>query len=257
MSTGRKHKEYLARRVALGGSTTVAAEPFGDLIRATHERMSYCAMGRHLGLAHSYLRAIAVGKIKRISPENAQTIAALRRINQPVDTSHVNATGTIRRLRALHALGYTWRSLAEECNYSLTGLKSTAYGKWPVVEARNAESVRVAYERLSMRLPVGDTPHARSSISSARNSSKARGWMPPLAWDDIDRDETRDDRPLTGLDPQLDPIVVERILDGDMSLAASATKGERVEVVARWQGSLAELERLTGWRPDRYRKAAA
>ena len=256
MSTGRKHKQYLARAHAMGGSTTVPADPYAALIRDTHERMSYCAMGRHLGLAHSYLRGIAVGKIKRISPENAQTITALAKGHVPTDTSHVSSTGTMRRLQALHALGYTWRSLAHETGYSLTGLKTVVYGKWDVVEARNAESVRVAYERLSMRLPTSEDPHARSAITSARNSARRRGWLPPLAWDDIDRDEAA----MVSRGDATDPVVIDRILAGDMTLAKTATKAEKIAVVTRWRAegrSLNELDRLSGWQSRRYLEGEA
>lgn len=51
---------------------------------------------------------------------------------------------------------------------------------------------------------------------------------------------------------QPDPVVVDRLLAGDMSLARTATTAERRDVVAAWPRSLAELERLTGWRTDRY-----
>lgn len=251
MSTGRQHKQYLARAHAMGGSTTVDAAPYAKLIRDTHAQMSYCAMGRHLGVSHSYLRSVAVGKIKRIGIESAETLSALSKKHTPVDTSHVNSLGTMRRLQALHALGYTWRSLSIETGYSLTGLKSVVYGKWTVIEARNAESVRLAYERLSMRLPTSDDPHGKSAIGAARNSARARGWMPPLAWDDIDRDEA----PMTGQHDGHDPVVVDRILAGDMSLARVATKAEKIAVVSRWRAegrTLNELERLSGWQARRY-----
>lgn len=253
MSTGRQHKQYLARAHAMGGSTLVPADKCADLIRHVHQRMSYCAMGRHLGLSHSYLRAIAVGKVKRISPENAQTITALA-THRPTDSSHVAALGTARRLQALHALGYTWRTLAQETGYSLTGLKTVVYGKWDVVEARNAESVRLIYERLSMRLPVGQTPHEKSAISAARNAARKKGWPPPLAWDDPDSDESASGETTRTV---VDTVVVDRILGGDMTLARAATKAEKVAVVSRWTGSLNELERLTGWEPRRYRTEGA
>ena len=62
---------------------------------------------------------------------------------------------------------------------------------------------------------------------------------------------------LTAIDNLPDPVVIDRILAGDFTLAKTATKAERVEVVARWQGALNELERATGWRADRYRKDGA
>lgn len=54
-----------------------------------------------------------------------------------------------------------------------------------------------------------------------------------------------------------DPVVIQRILAGDN---ISASQAERLEVVRRWPEtgkSLAELERQTGWRVDRYTNPTA
>lgn len=89
----------------------------------------------------------------------------------------------------------------------------------------------------------GDDRGGKWARSYARTVAKKNGWLPPLAWDDIDRDP----EPPTAEPVYLDEVVVDRILAGDR---LDATPAERAEVVRRWLNTgrpLADLERLTGW----------
>jgi hypothetical protein len=230
----------------MGGSTTVDAAPTAEILAAAAQRMSLSAVGRHLGTSHTWVAKVIRGDIKRINPERAALARSLRTY-RPTDTSHVNPLGARRRLQALHALGYTWRALAVETGYSLTGLKAVIYSQFPVMEAANDQAIRDTYDRLSMILPTSDNQHVRSGIGAARNNARRRGWLPPLAWDDID--DPTEHPGMTDCHDLPDPVVVERILAGDWRLRA--TPAERAEVVARWTGSLNQLERLTGWNVHR------
>lgn len=97
----------------------------------------------------------------------------------------IDPTGTIRRMRALYALGWTWDALGEE----LGGCKNRAYriahgrhtdrGVYRDTEKR----VREVYERLSMVRPDGWT------ADRARRYAQRHGWVPPLAWEGIDIDD--------------------------------------------------------------------
>lgn len=87
----------------------------------------------------------------------------------------VDATGTRRRIQALMALGWPQALIGAEL-----GVKQRAVSNWlarQYVTARNAKAVADLYDRLSM------TP-GPSEITRSR--ALARGWVPPLAWDDID-----------------------------------------------------------------------
>lgn len=186
MSTGRKHKDYLYRAYLMGGSTTVPADHAREVIIELSQRMSYTAIGKALNTSHNYGTRIARGHIKRISPEREKAILALQNY-QPTDTSHVKALGSVRRVRALHALGYSWARLEREIGtYSLGEIKNLAYGRKTVVEAHHAVSIARTYDRLCMSLPATSNKHELSGITRARNTSRAQGWLPPLAWDDID-----------------------------------------------------------------------
>lgn len=55
---------------------------------------------------------------------------------------------------------------------------------------------------------------------------------------------------------EIDHVVVHRVLAGDKRLARIATKAEREFIVQMWTNGdrpLADLERITGWKPERYR----
>lgn len=253
MSTGRKHKQYLARAHAMGGSTTVPADDTVPVLVELASRMSYSAIGKALGTSHNYVTRVIAGDIKRMQPARRAAILALAGY-QPTDTSHVSARGTARRLQALHALGYSWARLEREVGrYSLGAIKQVVHGQTPVVEAQHAAAVAETYERLAMRLPQPVNRNEASGISRARNTARRMGWPPPLAWDCIDTDA----HPAGGRTTDLDPVVVDRILGGDFTLAATATKPERIAVVARWTGTSNELERRTGWKPERYKTEVA
>lgn len=182
----RKCKDYNYRRHVMGGSTTVPADEAREILTDLAARMSYSAIARALGTSHNYVTSIIRGKTLRISPQRAAEIRKIR-LHRPADTSHVSPLGARRRLQALHALGYTWARLEGELGgYSLGAIKCLVHEQVPVIEARNDERIRAAYDRLSMILPTSDVPQERSGIARARNAARRKGWPPPLAWDNID-----------------------------------------------------------------------
>ena len=58
----------------------------------------------------------------------------------------------------------------------------------------------------------------------------------------------------------VDEVMVERILSGDFTNSASATRPERTRIITAWPTtgrSMNDLERETGWKLDRYREDVA
>lgn len=157
----------------------------------------------------------------------------------------IDATGTRRRLQALMALGHTAATIDEAAGKGKNW--SHMLARKPRVRSSNAAVVAAIYERLCMVVP--DHDHA----PRLRTLASQRGYLPPLAWDDID-DPNERPRPSRAVDFTIpDPVVVERILGGDFKVPA--TRPDRVEVVRRWAAagrSLSELARVTGWKPERY-----
>lgn len=166
----------------------------------------------------------------------------------------VPALGAKRRLQALLRLGWSSHRIAAEAGLShrnhvwriLNGQK----GKPTVWIQRDTDKwVREVYDRLSMQIPEG------RYVARTRAYAERMGYLPPLAWIDIDDPDEHPELDAVDGD-DFDPVVVDRILAGDWRL--KATPRERAEVVARWTGTSSELARLTGWKPERYgRKESA
>ena len=156
--------------------------------------------------------------------------------------------GTRRRLQALGAIGWTAADIAAETgltSHSVHDIRGRAGRLW--VSSAAAQAIADVYEQLCM------TP-GPSRVTRLRG--RDYGWLPPLAWDDID--DPSESAKFVGEirnDYDMDEVVVLRILAGEYRL--SANRAERAQVVRRWRGSLSDLERLTGWGVHRYTREAA
>lgn len=156
----------------------------------------------------------------------------------------VSALGTHRRVQALRAIGWSGAAISRECGRSQFWVQQILLQDR--VHQGTAELIACTYERLSMT--VIDTPRGRRTAAEAR----ALGWLPPLAWDDIDDAEERPGL-AAGDDCDYDDAVVERVLGGEWNLPS--THAERTEIVRRWYargGSSYALEAISGWKTERY-----
>ena len=86
--------------------------------------------------------------------------------------------GVARRLQALAAIGWTFTDLAARLHIVPPAVSNAAAGK--PVSGRVAADVRRLYGELSMTVPTGPAAVAR------RTKATQMGWVPPMAWDDID-----------------------------------------------------------------------
>lgn len=98
------------------------------------------------------------------------------------DALMVPARGTLRRIEALQALGWSMATIGRRTGHS----EYWAYviRRHERVHESTAREISRVYEELSMTLPPETMYTART-----RASARAKGYAPPLAWDDIDRDE--------------------------------------------------------------------
>lgn len=176
--------------------------------------------------------------------------AAYKKRNRTGQTGHyVDGRGTHRRLQALAALGHSLASIAEECD------RSESWAVWVLrcgkVHTATARRVADVYERLAMVVPQ------RPTAARDRNLALAKGWVPPLAWDDIDHDETpAAPEPLD--EDFVDEMAVQRAFDGDTTV--TLTNAERRAFVARWFAagrSYGLLAQDYGYKVDRYLERGA
>lgn len=160
----------------------------------------------------------------------------------------IDATGTVRRIQALMALGWPSRELAVRCGWT-HGEAILEISRRETVQRKTVATIARLYDELSM-IPG---PSAETKKRAIR-----KGWAPPLAWDEGEIDDPKA-RPHGKAVARacVDPMVVDRVLGGEWQIKTS--KAEKVEVIARWAangGSLVGLERLTGWNVHRYVRGA-
>lgn len=97
------------------------------------------------------------------------------------ETLRVPGLSVRRRVEALFRLGWTADEIAAEAGWSnrndVIRLRSV---KW--VERKTFKVVAEVYERMCMSLPPCDGRYR----TRQRNHAERNGWLPPLAWDNID-----------------------------------------------------------------------
>ncbi len=140
------------------------------------------------GVARSTIKHLLYGRVGRAPSQRIRPQVAAMLLSFQIDGSvlaagaNVDATGTRRRIQALACLGWTLTSQAEHIGWKVSNYTSLL-GRGQVMKA-TADKVLALYEELSMkRAPAG------LGSTRVRNLARARGWKPPLAWDD----ETIDD----------------------------------------------------------------
>lgn len=172
--------------------------------------------------------------------------------------ARVASVGTVRRLRALVALGWSQSKLGRRLGILPSNFGPLVHGHRDAVTVTTDQAVRALYADLSMQLPPAEEWRDKIAASRSRSYAKAHGWLPPLAWDDDALDDPAA-TPLTGVEPDgddLDEAAIDRRMNGDKTVRL--TRAERVEVVRRLHTAgwaLNAIERHTGLNPNRYRTA--
>jgi hypothetical protein len=125
---------------------------------------------------------------RRIRPETEAKILAVRpSLDALGSKALVDATGARRRLQALVALGHSQASLARRLSITPQNFTTTMAAQR--LTAATARAIRDLYDQL-WNVPPDESAHrARISASRARNTARASGWPPPLAWDDDQIDD--------------------------------------------------------------------
>jgi transcriptional regulator len=170
--------------------------------------------------------------IQKVRPETARDFLKIQATDaNRAPRSHIDATGTQRRIQALNVMGWTQASLAAELGRSPANLRRSMTSD--SVTARTAQLVNVMYERLWDAQPPHQTTAQRTASATARAHATQQGWLPPLAWDDIDSDPDPDpNKPdPDGVHSDPDEIAIERAIAGDTQLRL--THAEQIRVVHR------------------------
>lgn len=129
---------------------------------------------RNSGVSPATVSELLSGRSNRISRRNAQ---ALLSVHPSTKGELVPSVGTIRRARALVAIGWSFGEIEQRAGLCPGYFRMMSFESKQrrSVRVETAEAVKAAYAEMSM------TP---GPSGRQRSFARNRGWAPPLAWDD-------------------------------------------------------------------------
>lgn len=158
----------------------------------------------------------------------------------------VPGRSTRRRLQGFIALGWSGQRLAGQLGMSQDSFSRMLIGDHRVT-ARTAAAVSDLYERLCFVLPPESTPGERSAATRARNLAQRRGWVVPLAWDDIDNDARPAAAPRGPA--SVDDIAIDLVVSGTPVKLTAAERKEAIRRLNARELSDTEIANLVGINP--------
>ncbi|TDP76320.1 hypothetical protein DEU31_3027 [Brachybacterium sp. AG952] len=165
---------------------------------------------------------------RRVEPGTARRILAVRAsVDTVSDGGVIDGTGTLRRLHALHARGWSRRALAARLGVehnTLSHIERTGTSS-----GRLARAVRALYEELWDVAPPSATAPQRAAVTRTLRWAERHGWVPPAMWND---EEIDDPAASPAVESPKGDDVVERL--DELLFLASA--GEDLDRAARRLG---------------------
>ncbi|MGZ0069289.1 hypothetical protein [Microbacterium arborescens] len=192
------------------------------------------------------LTGLSTGTIWRIR-ENVRdhvlrtTAARIAAITVSHDTlapgCRIDGRGVRRRLQALQTRGWTTSDLARQMiSHPATVDRLLTADR---VTIATHDRVAATFDRLWDQLPVAHTDAKQREIDDTRRRAAEAGWVPPLAWDDIDTD----DAPAAPEPVEVDQLAVDLAIAGERIALTRAERHQALRVLhARglWDRQLAE-----------------
>jgi hypothetical protein len=169
---------------------------------------------------------------RRIRPDTANRLLAIS--VTPANKApgrHTDAGPSIRRLRALAANGWSPTAIAGEL--SICPARIARILKSANVTVATATAIRILYDRAGDTPPHTCTERHRHAAENAWARARRQGWLPPIAWDNIESD-AEPSHAAPGRHPNgafdIDEIAIERAMNGD---EVKINGSERDEVIRR------------------------
>lgn len=181
------------------------------------------------------------GPSRRVLRTTAERIYAVEPIPanlSPVAADHERTPAARTHLQALVALGWSMSKLAERLGILPSNLgpiigTSTAGGSnkrdgLRILSRITVDRIEALFEELAMTLPPRTGHRDKIAYTRSLNYARERGWVPPLALDDLVTDDDSGFDELTEA-RTVDEAAVWRAVNGDRNVGL--TIGDRREVV--------------------------
>ncbi|MDX3230556.1 hypothetical protein [Streptomyces sp. ME19-01-6] len=166
----KKKREHVNRQ--LGRPNRVDAAEARTRLLQLNETMGWNDIGTAAGCSPRHLHQIALGRVTRINRGTHDKIMAAKQ--GTTGGVYIDATGSIRRVRALLAIGHSIETIATTAGGVFSRIQPIAAGQ-PRMRRMLADKIAHAYNVLA------DQP---GTSSRSRNRAASEGWAPPAAWDD-------------------------------------------------------------------------
>lgn len=178
---------------------------------------------------------------KRVGRDKAEKILAVQPVVENLGARRsVPGTGTHRRIQALVARGWSISHIGRTLGWEPGNFHAML--RRERVGAATHRDVAAVYERMWNIEPPRSNHREKLVYSRAMNFAKRRGWLPPLAWDDIDTDPT----------PERDVVKQGRVTGKELleDISFLLEGGESPEQIAllvdRKSGTIAKLAERYG-----------
>lgn len=170
-----------------------------------------CTATRH-GTVYAYRKFKCRCEVARRAAIKDQQLwmLAVSRIGGPL---RIDRTGTVRRLTALVAAGWTFEELARRIGGAESSLQQMCLPRHgPTISRATVVAVRGLYEELE---------HEDGPSAEGRRRARRKGWPPPECWFEVDMDDPAA-RPVemeyfTGVDE----VAVARLRGGHLRLESA------------------------------------
>jgi len=159
--------------------------------------------------------------LKYVTDDRAERLLAVRfDLNAVPAGKRVSMVGTTRRIEALAYMGWSQKWVADQMGMSVQAVSQFRAAKRPTITVENARTVRDLFDTHAMT-PGPWTKSARWA--------RSHGWLPPLAWDDIDDPR---EVPNMGADTDTaDETAVERLVEGRPVTATDTEKAAALAIL--------------------------
>lgn len=233
-----KKRRYLN---ATGRTLMVDATPVANHIRSLFDNgAGWVQIATAASTSSATLHAILNGRITQCRRATAHKILNVKAEEVIPASRLIDATGTIRRVRALFAMGHTKKAISAASGVEQSTLTEFINAHSTVVTVHTADRVKSALRTL------GGT---RGTSARSLNRARLNGWAPPAAWDD----ETIDDPAAV---PDWGETVPAYVAHVENLRELEAQGYNREQIAARLGVTRDTLQRALAFYRERYGEAA-